>query len=96
MECTTPAMHGSTPFLLQVGGAEEAVIKDGEGEGIWFGRDGFIAPLKPGQERFVKSKLGAYYSRRPDGGRHLYAEGSPVKGGSRGTELASLRVYVAA
>jgi hypothetical protein len=81
-------------WLLQVGGPGEAVIRDAPGQGVYFGRDSLIIPLTPGNERFMKSKLGAYYSRRPDGGRHLMSEGSPVKGGSRGTELVSLRVYV--
>lgn len=58
--------------------------------------DGLAIPLAPPAERLAKSKLGAYYSRRPGGGRHLFTEGAPVKGGARGTELASLRVYVAA
>lgn len=58
--------------------------------------DGLAIPLAPPVERAAKSKLGAYYLRRPNGGRHLFTEGSPVKGGARGTELVSLRVYVAA
>lgn len=58
--------------------------------------DGLAIPLTPPAERAAKSKLGAYFARRPSGGRHLFTEGSPVKGGARGTELASLRVYVAA
>jgi len=78
-----------------VGGPGEAVIRDEATQGIYFGRDALIIPLTPGNERFTKSKLGAYYSRKPNGARHLFAEGAPVKGGARGTQVASLRVWVA-
>lgn len=71
-------------------------MRDEAGQGIYFGPDGITIPLAPGNERFAKSKLGAYYARRPNGGRHLFTEGSPVRGSSRGTQLVSLRVYVAA
>lgn len=40
------------------------------------------------------SKLGSYYSRRPDGVRNLFADGEEIKRG-KGTELKSLRTYVA-
>lgn len=80
---------------VQVGGGEQAVLRDEPGQGIWFA-DALVVPLVPGKERAVKSKLGAFYARKPNTARHLYAEGSPVKGGARGTELASLHVWVAA
>lgn len=40
------------------------------------------------------SKLGSYYSRRPDGARNLFADGEELKRG-KGTELKWLRTYVA-
>lgn len=79
----------------QVGGPGGAVLRDAPGQGIWFA-DALVVPLVPGKERTVKSKLGAFYARKPNTARHLYAEGAPVKGGARGTELASLHVWVAA
>lgn len=81
---------------VQVGGPDEAVIRDSADQGIWFGPGGLALALAPGQERLAKSKLGAYYSRKPNEGRHLFTEGWAVKGGARGTNLTSLRVYVAA
>ena len=78
-----------------MGGPEGAVLRDTSRDGIHFA-DALNIPLAPGRERFAKGKLGAFYARKPDGGRHLFTEGAPVKGGARGTELASLRVYVAA
>ncbi|KAL4431655.1 hypothetical protein ABPG77_001497 [Micractinium sp. CCAP 211/92] len=87
---------GASPVKLpKVGGGEQAVLRDEPGQGIWFA-DALVVPLVPGKERAVKSKLGAFYARKPNTARHLYAEGSPVKGGARGTELASLHVWVAA
>jgi len=41
------------------------------------------------------SKLGSYYSRRPDGARNLFAAGEEVKRG-KGVELKWLRTFVAA
>lgn len=90
--CVLPPPPPSPP---QVGGPGGALQRDEPGQGIWFG-DALVAPLAPGKERAVKSKLGAFYARKPSGSRHLYAEGAPVKGGARGTELASLQVWVAA
>lgn len=80
---------------MQVGGPDQAVLRDEPGQGIWFA-DGLVVPLAPGKERAAKSKLGAFYARKPNTARHLYAEGAPVKGGARGTQLASLHVWVAA
>lgn len=94
-----PCSHASFthPIMLQqVGGPGEAVFRDEPKQGLWFGRDGLVVPLSPGSERAVKSKLGAYYSRKPDGARHLISDGVPVKGGSRGCLLASLHVWTAA
>jgi hypothetical protein len=79
----------------QVGGPEQSVVRDSPGEGIWLGPDGLAVPLQPGSDRVARSKLGAYFARRPNGGRHLFSEGSPVRGGARATQLVSLRVYVA-
>lgn len=79
----------------QVGGPGGALLRDAPGQGIWFA-DALVVPLVPGKERAVKSKLGAFYARKPNGARHLYSEGVPVKGGARGTELATLQVWVAA
>ncbi|KAI7841731.1 hypothetical protein COHA_004597 [Chlorella ohadii] len=81
--------------LEKVGGPGGAVLRDAPSQGIWFA-DALAVPLAPGKERAVKSKLGAFYARKPNTARHLYAEGAPVKGGARGTELASLHVWVAA
>lgn len=93
---TTPCLRPSPlPLPLQVGGPGGAVVRDAPGQGIWFA-DALVVPLAPGKERAVKSKLGAFYARKPNTARHLYAEGTPVKGGARGTELASLHVWVAA
>ncbi|PSC76035.1 Interferon-induced 44 family [Micractinium conductrix] len=89
--------NGDLPVRLpKVGGPGEAVFRDEPKQGLWFGRDGLVVPLSPGSERAVKSKLGAYYSRKPDGARHLISDGVPVKGGSRGCLLASLHVWTAA
>ena len=90
-----PPLLPLTPPLPQVGGPGGALLRDEPGQGIWFG-DALVAPLAPGKERAIKSKLGAFYARKPNTARHLYAEGAPVKGGARGTELASLHVWVAA
>lgn len=77
--------------MLQVGGAALAVIRDQPSAGIFFGTDGWAAPLAPGKERSAKCKLGPMYARMPDGGKSLFAaEESP-----KGTLLTSLRVYVA-
>ena len=84
-----------SPPSSQVGGPGGAVLRDAPSQGIWFA-DALAVPLAPGKERAVKSKLGAFYARKPNTARHLYAEGAPVKGGARGTELASLHVWVAA
>ncbi|KAL4458906.1 hypothetical protein ABPG75_013771 [Micractinium tetrahymenae] len=81
--------------LPKVGGPDQAILRDQPGHGIWFA-DALVVPLAPGKERAVRSKLGAFYARKPSTARHLYAEGAPVKGGARGTELASLHVWVAA
>jgi hypothetical protein len=81
--------------LPKVGGPGGAVLRDAPSQGIWFA-DALVVPLAPGKERTVKSKLGAFYARKPNTARHLYTEGAPVKGGARGTELASLHVWVAA
>lgn len=42
---------------MQVGGPSQAVIRDGEGLGIFFGPDGLHIPLAPGSERTAKCKL---------------------------------------
>ncbi|KAI3425718.1 hypothetical protein D9Q98_007694 [Chlorella vulgaris] len=77
--------------LPKVGGAALAVIRDQPSAGIFFGTDGWAAPLAPGKERSAKCKLGPMYARMPDGGKSLFAaEESP-----KGTLLTSLRVYVA-
>ncbi|PRW56741.1 Interferon-induced 44 family [Chlorella sorokiniana] len=81
--------------LPKVGGPGGAVLRDAPGQGIWFA-DALVVPLAPGKERTIKSKLGAFYARKPNTARHLYAEGAPVKGGARGTELASLHLAAAA
>ena len=104
--CCTPGAPSQPTCLLlcanaphsQVGGPGRAVVADAPGQGPVFGGsvDGLAVPLKPGAERRAASKLGAEYQRRPGGGRHLFTEGNPIRGGARATELVSLRVYVAA
>ncbi|EFJ49942.1 hypothetical protein VOLCADRAFT_89457 [Volvox carteri f. nagariensis] len=84
-------IKNTTAFkLAKVGGPNLAVI-DNPNSGPQFGADGLSIPLRPrGQERVVKSKLGPYYSRLPDGGRSLFN-----KADSRKAELVWLKVYVA-
>ncbi|KAL4458167.1 hypothetical protein ABPG75_013032 [Micractinium tetrahymenae] len=77
--------------LPKVGGPSQAVIRDGEGLGIFFGPDGLHIPLARGSERTAKCKLGPYYARMPDGGKSLFGPGE----NARGTQLVGLRVYVA-
>lgn len=77
--------------LQKVGGPGLALV-DRPGVGPQWGAEGLKIPLAAGDERRVKCRLGTYYARRPDGARTLFADGEDP----RSTELASLRVYVAA
>lgn len=77
--------------LPKVGGPALAVMRDGEGLGIWFGADGLHIPLSLGNERLAKCKLGPHYARMPDGGKSVFAEGE----NARGAQLVGLQAYVA-
>jgi hypothetical protein len=76
----------------QVGGASMAVI-DKEDGGIQFGPEGLTIPLgSTGKHpKLAKSRLGSYYAKLPDGGRHLFSDNEAGKG----TELTDLKVWVA-
>jgi hypothetical protein len=65
--------------LVQVGGGALAIIDKAE-EGPRFGAEGLTISLAAGRERLARCRLGTYYSRRPDGGRSLFAEGEEIKG----------------
>ena len=57
--------------------------------GVWLGPDGFVVPLREGDERAVRSKLGPYFASETGsfaGARSLFAGGS--------AELAELAVLV--
>ena len=78
--------------LRKVGGAGLAVTDNPDG-GVVMGVDALVLPLRPlgkkGDERAAKSRLGAYFERRADGGRTLFsaAEGNKA-------QLKSLRAWV--
>lgn len=67
------------------------MVRDSEGQGIWFGPDGLHIPLAASSEQLAKCKLGPYYARMPDGGKSLFAVGE----NARGVQLVGLRAYVA-
>lgn len=75
--------------LRKVGGGGLACAFDDPDQGIHFGPDGLVIPLRegPGGERSASSKLGPYYEREPDGTSSLFPPGAA-------TELAELRVFV--
>ncbi|GMH42943.1 hypothetical protein BSKO_10865 [Bryopsis sp. KO-2023] len=76
--------------LPKVGGDSLAVI-DKPAFGIQFGAEGLTIALERGQEKRVKSRLGSYYAKLPDGGRTLFSE----KDDPKFCQLKSLKVFVA-
>lgn len=82
---------GPITKLAKVGGPGLALV-DRPGAGPQWGAEGLTIPLAPADPRRAKCRLGTYYARLPDGGRSLFAPGESEKG----TQLTSLRVYVAA
>lgn len=82
---------GPIKKLAKVGGPGLALI-DRPGVGPAWGAEGLTIPLAAGDPHKAKCRLGTYYARLPDGGRSLFADGESEKG----TQLTSLRVYVAA
>ena len=53
--------------LVKVGGGGLACATDNPDEGIYFGADGLIIPLRAGERsRVAQSKLGPYFERGPD------------------------------
>lgn len=78
--------------LPKIGGPSMAVVDRVTG-GIQFGAEGLTIDLgTTGKDpKLAKCRLGTYYSRTPDRGRSLFAEGEDMKG----TELVDLKVWVA-
>lgn len=72
--------------LPKVGGPSLAVI-DNPKEGVKFGAEG-LRLLVPGKENIASSRLGAFYSKMPDGDRSLFSDKQAV--------ISRLRCYVAA
>ena len=81
--------------LLKVGGDALAVC-DQSDCGPVFGADALVIKLREPDERETKCRLGAYYEKRADGSRNLFADEEKARGGGGKAELVSLHVLVAA
>ena len=76
--------------LVKVGGGGLACSTDNPDEGIYFGADGLVIPLRAGERsRAAQSKLGPYFERGPDDLSSIFSAG----GGGAAT-LQDLKVIV--
>ena len=79
----------NAPVKLQKIGGPSFAVEDDPGTGPKFGVGSLECALRREDPKRVKSRLGSYYSRRPDQGRTLFTQGESEKAG----ELARLRVF---
>mmetsp|Transcript_387 Transcript_387/g.1348 ORF Transcript_387/g.1348 Transcript_387/m.1348 type:complete len:337 (+) Transcript_387:70-1080(+) len=80
---------------LQKVGGDALAVCDQSDCGPVFGADALAIRLREPNEREAKCRLGAYYEKRADGSRNLFANEEKARGGGGKAELVSLHVLVA-